>query len=221
MIALFLSHMYEEGRLITGVIFLYRISDVRISDATRRNFRLCQKLCGDTNMENVVIATNMWGQVDPDVGAARELELAAKDTFFRPALLQGAQLVRHHYTLGSARNILQSLIDKPPATLQIQRELVLERKDITETVAGQELNQEQRELVQPHRAQLAEIQRQMEIALAQKDAQSKLELEKLRDELLDEMRKSEREGVKDRQVASRAEATPPPPPPSMWLAVLL
>lgn len=162
---------------------------------TRRNFGLFRNLCGDENLKSVVIATNMWGQVEPEVGEARELELASEDIFFRPALLQGAQMVRHDRSLESALGILQCFIDNQPMELQIQRELVVEGKDITETAAGLELNKEIVELSKKHREELTEIQREMTTALINKDLQSKRELEQVRNELLGQMKKNEEERV--------------------------
>ncbi|TCD63736.1 hypothetical protein EIP91_004987 [Steccherinum ochraceum] len=193
MIALFLSQAYENGRLLSGVIFLHRISDFRVSGVTRRNFGLFRNLCGDENLNHVVIATNMWGQVSQEVGEAREMELASEDMFFKPALAGGAQMVRHDSSLQSAHDILQSLIDNPPTTLRIQRELVLEGKDITETAAGLELDQELVAAGKKHREHLARVQQDMTAAMMAKDVQSKRELEQVRSELLSHMRKNEEE----------------------------
>ena len=43
---------------------------------------LC-KLCGDAALKNVVLITNMWSEVPPNVGEAREKELSSE--FFKPA----------------------------------------------------------------------------------------------------------------------------------------
>jgi len=176
-----------------GVIFLHRISDSRVSGVTRRNFNLFRSLCGDENLRQVIITTNMWGQVDPEVGAARELELATDDMFLKPALAQGAQMIRYYQTLESAYTILRSLKGNQPMTLQIQRELVLEGKDISETAAGQELDQELVELSKKHKGQLTQIQQEMATALMEKDMQAEQELEEARDELLLEIRKNDEE----------------------------
>jgi len=53
-----------------------------------------RKLCGDSTLQNVVIVTNMWGEVDPQVGGACEAELMREDIFFKPILDKGAQIAR-------------------------------------------------------------------------------------------------------------------------------
>ena len=105
-----------------------------------KNFRMFRNLCGEDALKNVVIVTNMWGGVEPEVGKAREAELTREDTFFKPALEKGARMIRHDNTLSSAEVIIRLVFDNRPLPLQIQRELVNERKDVIETSAGQELN---------------------------------------------------------------------------------
>lgn len=131
----------------------------------------------------------MWGEVTPDRGAARELELA--DHFFKRALNQGARMVRHLNTTNSAQEILLHLVHNVPIPLQIQKELVDENKDISETAAGQELLQEQKELMEKHAAQMADIQQELEEAMAEGDEQAKEELEQARKELEENIRKVE------------------------------
>ena len=89
-----------------------------------RNFRMFRELCGDSGLKNVVILTNMWGQVTKDVGEARERELATDNLFFKPVLDKGAQMLRHDHTLASAQKVLRYFFNNQPAVLQIQREIV-------------------------------------------------------------------------------------------------
>ena len=95
-----------------------------------------RELCGDDNLKNVLIVTNMWGEIDPQVGLARESELSSKDIFFKPAVDKGAQLLRHENTVGSAHTIIRQVMKNHPAALQIQQELVDQGKEISETAAG-------------------------------------------------------------------------------------
>lgn len=101
-----------------------------------------RQLCGDTTLKNVIIVTNMWGEVEKQIGDARESELAGKDKFFKPALDKGAVIFRHGNTRDSALNILRQIIQNHPVTLQIQREMVDEKREISQTVAADELNRE-------------------------------------------------------------------------------
>lgn len=150
-----------------------------------------RKLCGDDALKSVVIVTNMWGEVDLERGEERENELRTDPVLFKPVVDKGAQMLRHDNTLASAQAILYHLINKRPRVLQIQRELVDEKKDITQTAAGEELDRELMEMARKHAEQLAEIQAEMKDALAAKDIETQKELAEVRQELLSGMEKIE------------------------------
>jgi len=120
-----------------------------------------KELCGEATLKNVVIVTNMWGEVSQDVGEARETELTNEDKFFKPVLDKGAQIVRHDNTSENARAILLHLIQNRPLPLMIQTELVDQRKSISETAAGAELNRELMEQIKRHEREMRELQQEM------------------------------------------------------------
>jgi len=78
------------------------------------NFEMFRKLCGDSTLQNVVIVTNMWGQVDPEVGEAREAELVKRDILFKPILDKGAQIARNENTVTSAQKIIRLVLNNHP-----------------------------------------------------------------------------------------------------------
>ncbi|KAF9259477.1 hypothetical protein L218DRAFT_908363 [Marasmius fiardii PR-910] len=143
----------------------------------RRNFNMFRELCGESTLKNVVIATNMWGQVPRDVGEARESELMEQNDFFKPVLDKGAQIVRHDNTPETARAILHHLIQNQPLPLRIQTELVDQKKDIADTAAGAELNREMMEQMKKHQREMRELKEQMEAAIKTKDEETRRELE--------------------------------------------
>ncbi|PSR78109.1 hypothetical protein PHLCEN_2v7573 [Hermanssonia centrifuga] len=191
MIAIYLSTTYQNGHKLSGIIYMHRISDFRVGGISRRNFSMFRKLCGDETLRNVAIVTNMWGEVSPERGAAREQELRSDDLLFKQVLEKGAEMIRHDNTLESAQAILWHLVNKRPRVLRIQRELVDEGKDITQTAAGEELDRELAALAKKHMEQLAEVQKEMEEALATKDMETKKELEEVRNDLMKNMEKIE------------------------------
>jgi hypothetical protein len=142
-----------------------------------RNFKMFRELCGDSTLKNVVIVTNMWGEVSSGVAEARERELATDDMFFKPVLDQNARLVRHDNTRGSAQAILQLVIPNHPEALRIQRELVDEHMDISQTAAAEELNRELIEQAKRHQADLKELEAEMKVAIKQQDEETRKELE--------------------------------------------
>ena len=130
------------GVTLTGILYLHRISDIRVGGAARKNFDMFRKLCGDDTLKNVTIVTTMWGEVDSAKGAAREGQLRADEKFFKLAIDNDAQLVRHDNTLDMARAIIWDVVQRNSAApLCVQKELVTEGKNIIETSAGKELDE--------------------------------------------------------------------------------
>ncbi|KAF8910601.1 P-loop containing nucleoside triphosphate hydrolase protein [Gymnopilus junonius] len=145
LIAAFLSTAYENGHKLSGIIYIHRISDFRMGGISTRNFKMFRQLCGENSLKNVVILTNMWGEVGREVGEAREHELATEDIFFKPVLDKGAQMLRHDNTQEMSHN-----------------ELVEEKKDISETAAGEELNRELIAQYRKHKEEMKQLQEEMQ-----------------------------------------------------------
>lgn len=169
---------YEEGSKLAGVIYIHRISDKRFTGIAGRNFKIFRELCGESSLKNVVLMTNMWDEVQHEVGKARERELAS--VFLKPALDKGAQLACHQDTEESAHDIIRLIMNNHPIALQIQQELVDEHKDITNTAAGEAVNAELTEEVKRHKATLNELREQMMQILEEQREHSRLLLEEER-----------------------------------------
>ena len=148
---------------------MHRISDVKMGGISRRNFGMFRSLCGEKTMQNVLIVTNMWGEVPDSVGATREAELKTSPALFKPVIDQGARMVRHHNTLCSAQDALQHLVSNTPVAIQIQAEIVEQHKGVEHTAASAVLETE--EIERARRAHEAEMQRQREAAEAARRAQ--------------------------------------------------
>ena len=150
-----------------------------------------RELCGETTLKNVVIVTNMWGEVPPHAGEARESELSSN--FFKPALDKGAQMVRHQNTAQSAHDIIRMIGRNRPVALQIQRELVDERKNIVDTAAGEAVNEELNRQIRRHQDELKMVREEMMRALKDKDEETRQELEEETKKLQEQMEKIKRD----------------------------
>ena len=148
-----------------------------MSGAAVKNFKMFQKLCGESALQNVVIVTNMWGGVDRRVGEKREAELKGKDIFFKPVLDKRGQMARHLNTTDSARDILRLILHNRPLPLRIQVELVDEHKDISRTSAGEELNRELNARIRKHKEEVHTLEEKMHRAMRDKDEEIRKELE--------------------------------------------
>ncbi|KAH7884700.1 P-loop containing nucleoside triphosphate hydrolase protein, partial [Phlebopus sp. FC_14] len=199
LIAAYLVTTYEQGAKLAGIIYMHRISDVRMGGTSKRNFRIFRELCGDSTLRNVLIVTNMWSNVDPKVGEDRERELASNDKFFKPVLEKGARMLRHDGTQASTHAILRYLINNQAATLRIQHEIVNEHRDLAHTSAGAELTRALKEQEERHNEELRKLRSEMEAALRAKD-------EETRGELQDEVDKKREEIARIQHDAERMAA---------------
>jgi hypothetical protein len=166
---------YKNGMRLSGVIYMHRISDFRMGGVAKRNFNMFVQLCGERSLKNVALVTNMWSEVPLELGEAREAEL--RNIFFKPVLDKHARLLRHENTLQSAQAILRHLISNRPIVLRIQRELVEDHLDISQTAAGAELNRELIEQRRKHQEELQNIQIEMKAAIEARDDEARRELE--------------------------------------------
>jgi len=170
-------YRYEQGVKLAGIIYVHRISDVRMGGISTRNFKMFRKLCGKDAMKNVLILTNMWGNVRLEDGEAREAELMSQDMFFKPVLDKGGQHCRHYNTLESARHVLRCVIRNHPMALRIQEQLVDEKMELVQTDAGETLNRELNEQARRHAEELQSIRREMADAIRDRDEETRKELE--------------------------------------------
>ncbi|KAH6911893.1 hypothetical protein BKA70DRAFT_1422606 [Coprinopsis sp. MPI-PUGE-AT-0042] len=176
-IADFLAKEFINGRKLQGILYFHRISDVRMGALSKRNFTMFQKLCGEHSYPNVVLVTSRWSEVNEQVGIGRENELRSKAIFFRPLLEAGASLLRYGRNVESAHSILQQVLDKPPVTLRIQQETVLEGKKIVETEAGMALHTEKLASIQQFEENLKGLTQEIEAVKQENDTEAQKELE--------------------------------------------
>ena len=108
-----------------------------------------------------MLTTNMWGNVTPEVGAAREQQLATE--FVMPALVGGAQLHRHYDTTESAHQIIRAILNnhRTQTPFQVQRELVDEGREFNRTTVGEEINREVDENTRRLEREIEELQNEL------------------------------------------------------------
>jgi len=100
----------------------------------------------------------MWGNVTPGIGVTRERQLATE--FVKSALDKGAQLRRHYDTTESAHQIIRAILNNHQTRipLQVQRELVDEKREFDQTTVGEGINQEVDEYTKKLNEQIGELQ---------------------------------------------------------------
>lgn len=137
---------------------MHNISNTRMSGVDLRNLKMFKQLVGDECFCNVVIVTTMWSTVDMTIGEKREEELKTKDTFFKPLLDKGAQILRHDSELSSAQRIVTAIVQQSPKALLIQTELSEPGKRLVDSSAGAELAAEFARLNERDRKKLRDLE---------------------------------------------------------------
>ena len=114
---------YECNMKLTGLIYMHRIIDPRVTHGGMRNLAMFRKICGPDPMKNVNLATSFWGKVTPEEGRRRENELANTPEFWGEMIEEGAQLAHFNNTKDSGLALVDSLLLKGRISLRIQREM--------------------------------------------------------------------------------------------------
>ncbi|KAG8756679.1 hypothetical protein FRC14_002835 [Serendipita sp. 396] len=165
-IAAFLVKVYKKNVKIDTILYLHRISDIRMSGSLLKNLKIFVSLCGIQSMPNVTIVTTMWHRVDKGEGEIREEELKRKMWF--DMIEKGCQVKRFDGTYKSALCIIEPgqpetrtsgpSTSTDPSAIQPTRgpllssEMVDKRKKLKATAAGNELNKEIKNLIKKQRA---------------------------------------------------------------------
>lgn len=132
----FLCAQYELGIPLKGIIYMHRITDNRMSGTAQRYFEMFMRLCGDHNLENVVLLTTMWSELkDEGKGLQREREL--RKEFWTAMEKNGSTIRRFDGSKSMAEAFVCRLMRKEDIVLDIQDELVGQKKRLDQTKAGQ------------------------------------------------------------------------------------
>lgn len=96
-----------------------------------------RQLVGDGNLKNVIMVTTFWDIIDANVGKSREDEL--KNSFWKPLLDRGARVARCKGGRTSELALIDMVLKTQTTILDLQRELVDEKRKLSETTAGKEV----------------------------------------------------------------------------------
>jgi hypothetical protein len=165
LIANWLRDSYKEHTLLSGIIYLHRISDPRMSGSSIKNLRMFRKLCGAESMHNVSFVTTMWDKVTRVEGETREKDLMdGEDGFWRVMIKSGCLVRRHSGSVESARGLVAELAGMKRTVLRLQEEIA-EGKKLIETEAGVSLNEELLRVKRQHEEELRCVKEEMEAAM--------------------------------------------------------
>ncbi|PWW79643.1 hypothetical protein C7212DRAFT_275951 [Tuber magnatum] len=163
---------YRKGRLLSGIIYLHRITDVRMDGSSLKNLRMFQRLCGPGALKNVLLTTTQWSNVDPALGEFREDNLRHGD-FWGGLVSKGASLERFMGTRESGLGLINKLMENEPKALNIQYQMVQKNMTLVETSAGKFINEELIALERKHQENLENLEKERQKAVKEKDDEMK------------------------------------------------
>ena len=118
----------------------------------------------------------MWENVNYEDGVARENELRDTPEFWGDMIREGSRLERHTNDRESAVKLLSMFVDASGFVVDLQRQMVDQKKNLSETAAGMELEAELNRERAKFLKQISEVKKEMEDAIKHKDEQSAREL---------------------------------------------
>ncbi|KAK8115579.1 hypothetical protein PG984_012081 [Apiospora sp. TS-2023a] len=205
-IAAFMTKTYQSSVKLAGIIYLHRITDKRVSGSALRNLRMFKELCGQDAYKHVILATSMWNdlpEADKEIGPMRERQLVTDSGFWKDMYERGS-VVKRWYDKTSANNIIDVLLaasnSNDNMTLQIQKELVDECKELVTTSAGREVNKELAELQKRFDRDMQRLIEDSRIAVAEGDIRLHQQLQNQKKDF-EEHRRKAAEGQKALQLS--------------------
>jgi hypothetical protein len=94
-----------DGVSLSGILYLHRITDIRMGGSAAKNLQLLRELCGKTFLSRLTLVTTMWDLVRESVGARRERDLMAN--FWKDLIDNGAHHRRYDGTKSGEHGALQ------------------------------------------------------------------------------------------------------------------
>jgi predicted small metal-binding protein len=176
-IADWLAQSYRFQIRLTGIIYLHRITDVRVGGQGMKNLRMFRKVCGEKNLGSVLLVTTMWSLCPPSDANNREAQLTSNSDLWKFLIGKGARIFRHDRGQESGQQILDYLLARGrKITLDIQHEMIDEGKQLVETNAGREVQADIEKLKEAHKKEMQEIREDMEEAIRSQDTERQEEL---------------------------------------------
>ena len=131
-----LKELHTDEVPLVGIIYLQSIRDKDVPRTAAKTLHILKKICGTPVFGDILMTTTMWSQVTQVDGLSRETVFCQRDDLWIPFITNGSQLCRFAETRDGADELIQKLIRRPPVVLQLQHEVIVQRKSTKDTKAG-------------------------------------------------------------------------------------
>jgi hypothetical protein len=103
-----LFQSYDRKNKVAGILYLHRISDVRLTESPFAHLMMFQQSWDCYVLpQSVLLATTMWSQVDPATGDHREEKIRG---VWEKMIALGSGMTRFDHTTESAWKIVDLLL---------------------------------------------------------------------------------------------------------------
>jgi len=150
-----------------------------------------QSLCGQKVLENVLLTTTQWSNVNPAEGQAREDSLR-DEGLWGGLIRKGATLQKFHGTKESGLSLIHKLMSNTRKPLDIQDQIVEQRMTLLETNAGKCINEELIAREKKFKQKVESLEKQFREVIKAKDDEIKAMGDEMR-ALMDEKAKAQKE----------------------------
>ncbi|MCJ1386559.1 hypothetical protein MMC17_009685 [Xylographa soralifera] len=182
---------HKPPLLLSGVIYLHPITNVRMKGTDKTNLAMFQALCGKGSLACVVIATTMWSKIDIEAGKSRQKNLS--DNYWNNFIDAGTTVMKHRDTKDSALALVDRILQQNThIVLSIQDELS-SGMQLSDTGAGRELGHRLNEERKKVKDRLTKTKANFEDALQRSDDEDVREIFEKRLQYQREIHAKERE----------------------------
>ncbi|KAF9044132.1 P-loop containing nucleoside triphosphate hydrolase protein [Panaeolus papilionaceus] len=146
-ISKYLEERYRTGKLLDGLIYLHRITDIRFDAGAATALNIFRKLYGSDGYDKLALVTTMWNDIRPDlqykyIEKERELQEGSWGTFLKrddAAFLGRFDSTEEDGARTSSLNVVEELAKRSlreKLKLKLQKELVDDKIRLPMTEAG-------------------------------------------------------------------------------------
>ena len=108
-----------------------------MTGSAAKDLHVFQKICGSQALSSVLLISTHWDRIDEETGRLRERELVSRGSLWGEMIRMGSSVFRHTNDRDSAMRIIGKVVKRSSSiVLDIQRELVEERRSLWQTSAG-------------------------------------------------------------------------------------
>lgn len=175
-IAVCLNTLSINRIALSGLLYLHRITDPKMSGSAVKSLQIFQKICGVGAYPHVTLTTTMWEALaqrtnGEQVGQERVKSLSEKEEFWGSMVRGGSRVRQHLGCRESAIRIVEEVLSSNlgSALLDLQLEMMDEGRSLEETTAGQFLQKDLNELRKRYEEEIADLEHSLAEAKEEQD----------------------------------------------------